>query len=148
MVKTVLLAFTWTFVTAYLPIQQSHHVLTPLAILILAKRFLFMLMLCIIFDNRDKSIDKINGLHSLATDLSPKLMQAIIFSIFILLFLLNLFFGVYGITGSQVAALQLSALSTLVVYLFSQKSRGYYFYYFVVDGMMILMTLLTTVASI
>jgi len=148
LLKTILLAFTWMFVTAYIPIAESVTQWSMLEILLLAKRFFFMLMLCIIFDNRDVNIDKINGLHSLATDLRPAIMQALIFLVFILLFTLNFFFGKYGMQDGQVAALQLSSLATLTVYFFSRKKQGYCFYYFVVDGMMILMTLLTTIASI
>lgn len=146
--KTLLLAFTWTFVTAYIPFAQYSATLTTLGILIIAKRFLFMLMLCLIFDNRDVTVDKVHGLHSLATDLSPKTMQWLIYSVLALLFILNFFLGKYGLDSKQVAALQLSAFITLMVYFFSRKNQGYFFYYFIVDGMMVLMTLLTTIASI
>jgi 4-hydroxybenzoate polyprenyltransferase len=146
--KTMLLAFTWTFVTAYFPLAQHGLQFTTSGILILAKRFLFMLMLCIIFDNRDVNVDKIHGLHSLATDLSPKTMRWLIGIVFALLFVLNFFLGRQAVSYRQVAALQLSALITLVIYFFSRKKQDYFFYYFIVDGMMVLMVLLTTVASI
>lgn len=146
--KTILLAFTWMFVTAYIPMEESSMQFSTLGVLIMAKRFLFMLMLCIIFDNRDINVDKINGLHSLATDLSPRLMQWLIFIVFSLLFTLNFFFGKHGVSSRQVTAVQLSSLATLVVYFLSRKKQGYFFYYFIVDGMMILMVLLTTIASI
>ena len=42
-----------------------------------------MLMLCIIFDNRDKAMDKIRGLHSLATVLKPGQMLLLIVGIFL-----------------------------------------------------------------
>ncbi len=148
LLKTALLAFTWMFVTVYLPIVNNKIPWSTLEILLLVKRFLFMLMLCIVFDNRDVKIDKINGLRSLATDLPPKMMQGLIFLVFILLFTLNFFLGKYGLDDGQVTALQLSSLATLLVYFFSLKKQGYFFYYFVVDGMMILMALLTTIASI
>lgn len=148
LLKTLLLAFTWMFVTAYIPMAQQGLQWSPLGILVLAKRFLFMLMLCIIFDNRDVNVDKINGLHSLATDLPPKMMQALIFIVFILLFLLHFFFAGHGVSSLQVTALQCSSLATLVVYFFSLRKQGYFFYYFVVDGLMILMVLLTIIASI
>ena len=146
--KTLLLAFTWMFVTAYLPVAQHHLQFSAIGILGMAKRFLFMLMLCILFDNRDVAIDKVYGLHSLATDLSPRTMQWLIYTVFVLLFVLNFFLGKAGVTSRQVAALQLSALATLVIYFFSKRKQGYFFYYFIVDGMMVLMTVLTTIASI
>lgn len=146
--KTILLAFTWTYVTAWLPMSEQNVQLTTFGALIIAKRFLFMLMLCILFDNRDIAVDKIRGLHSLATDLSEQTMQYLIYAVFAALFILNFFLGKHGLNGKQVAALQLSAIINLVVYYFSTKKQGYLFYYFIVDGMMVLMTLLTTVASI
>lgn len=146
--KTVLLAFTWMFVTAYLPLSQNGVAFTTAGMLLMAKRFLFMLMLCILFDNRDIGVDKIRGLSSLATDLSPKAMRWLIAIVFLMLFTINFLLGSHGISGRQVFALQLSAIINVVIYFFSLKKQGYIFYYFVVDGMMVLMTLLTTVASI
>lgn len=148
LVKTILLAFTWMFVTAYLPLAQYGLQFTTAGLLIMAKRFLFMLMLCILFDNRDVNVDKIRGLSSLATHLSPASLKWLIYSIFILLFALNFSLGQYGISSRQVMALQLAALVNLVIYFYSLKKQSYFFYYFVVDGSMVLMTVLTTVASI
>ncbi len=147
-VKTILLAFTWMFVTAYLPISQYHKYLSLLDLLLLTKRFLFMLMLCILFDNRDAAVDIIRGLHSLATDLSPALMKWLIYILFVLLFVINYLLGHYGITIRQRIALQLTSIATLVTYFFSTKKQGYLFYYFIVDGLMFLSALLVTIASI
>jgi len=146
--KTLLLAFTWMFVTAFLPLAQHQLQFSSIGLLLLAKRFLFMLMICIIFDNRDVAVDKVHGLHSLATDLPPKTMQWLITAVFASLFTLNFFLGRHGVDSKQVLALQVSALATLFVYFYSTKKRGYLFYYFIVDGMMALMAALTTIASI
>ena len=64
---------------------------TDIEFFILTRRFLFMLMLCIIFDNRDIAVDKIRGLRSLATDLSVETMRYLIYSIFLILFATILF---------------------------------------------------------
>ena len=147
-VKTLLLAFTWMFVTAYLPLSQTNTAFTVAGVLLMIKRFLFMLMLCILFDNRDVTVDKIRGLSSLATDLSAKAMQWLIVGIFLMLFIINFLLGQNGLTLRQVLALQLAAFINVIIYFLSRKKQGYFFYYFIVDGMMVLMTLLTTVASI
>lgn len=146
--KTSLLAFTWTYVTAFLPMLQFGLQFTSLGLVLLVKRFCFMLMLCILFDNRDAAIDKIRGLSSLATDLSPQLMKWLIYGLFIALFVLNFVLGTLGITLAQRIALQLASFATLVVYFYSTKKQGYLFYYFVVDGLMFLSALLVTIASI
>lgn len=146
--KTILLAFTWSYVTVMIPLQKDYQLLNSADIFILTRRFLFMLMLCIIFDNRDKEMDKIRGLRSLATDLKPFILRMLIYCIFILLFTSNFFFRNYGITMAQSVALQVSTLALLAVYFYSLKKRSYLFYYFFVDGMMLFSAIATYVASI
>lgn len=146
--KTVLLAFTWAYVTVFIPLQKTYLVLTGADYFIFTRRFLFMLMLCIIFDNRDKAVDKIRGLHSLATDLKPAHLKIIIGLIFIILFGTNFLYSYYGITFYQSIALHISTVTLLAVYFFSTKKQGYLFYYFFVDGMMLFSALATYIASI
>jgi hypothetical protein len=146
--KTVLLAFTWAYVTAIIPIQKDYMHLTAADFFITSRRFLFMLMLCIIFDNRDKHLDKIRGMRSLATDLKPATLSGLVYFIFFLLFSSNFLFKNYGITLAQSIALQVSTIALLVVYFFSLKKQGYLFYYFFVDGMMLFSALATYIASI
>ncbi len=146
--KTILLAATWAYVTAFLPMQKNYGQLDHADILFLTHRFLFMLMLCILFDNRDKDIDKIRGLHSLATDLRPAVLAALIYIIFAALFLFNFFYKDYGITFYQSVALQISTLALLLVYFYSAKKRSYLFYYFIVDGLMLFSALATWLAGI
>lgn len=146
--KTVLLAFTWTYVTAFLPMQTGWGLLSGADIFILTRRFLFMLMLCIIFDNRDKAVDKIRGLHSLATVLKPNQLLLLITVIFIILFGTNFLSVQYGVSLKQSIALQTSTIALLVVYFLSTRKQGYLFYYFVVDGLMLFSALATFVAGI
>ena len=146
--KTLLLAFTWMFVTAYMPLSRFNSQFTAAGWLMLISRFLFMLMLCILFDNRDKLIDRKYGLHSLSTYLPPMLMKQVIYVLFAVLFIINFLFYQHEITVLQIAALQVTGVITMIFYIFSNKKQGYYFYYFGVDGLMILSALLTTVVSI
>ncbi|MEO6254773.1 MAG: hypothetical protein ABIO79_15785 [Ferruginibacter sp.] len=146
--KTILLAFTWAYVTAFIPIQKSYWLLDNADLFIISRRFLFMLMLCIIFDNRDIAVDKMRGLHSLATDLKPAVLRGLIYIIFAVLFTSNFFYKAYGITFSQSIALQISTLALLTVYFYSAKKRSYLFYYFIVDGLMLFSALATYIAGI
>ena len=146
--KTILLAFTWVFVTAFIPMQKTYLLLDNADLFIISRRFLFMLMLCIIFDNRDIAVDKLRGLRSLATDLKPGTLRILIYFIFTLLFISNFFFRRYGITFYQSIALQVSTIALLIVYFYSNKKQGYLFYYFFVDGMMLFSALATYIAGI
>lgn len=146
--KTVLLAFTWAYVTAFIPLQKTYWLLTNADLFIISRRFLFMLILCIIFDNRDKAVDKMRGLHSLATDLKPAVLKILIYIIFAVLFCSNFYSYHFGISFPQSIALQISTLALLTVYFFSTKKQGYLFYYFMVDGLMLFSALATFIASI
>ncbi len=146
--KTTLLAFTWTYVTAFLPLQTEWNSLSNAGIFILTRRFLFMLMLCIIFDNRDMAMDKIRGLHSLATVLKPNQLLLLIAIIFIVLFGTNFLSVSYGISYAQSVALQTSTIALLFVYFLSTRKQGYLFYYFIVDGLMLFSSLATFIAGI
>jgi hypothetical protein len=143
-----LLAFTWTYVTAFIPLQKTYLFLDNADLFIITRRFLFMFMLCIIFDSRDIAVDKLRGLHSLATDLSPATLQLLIYSVFIVLFGTNLLSTSYGVTVYQSIALQVSTIALLVVYFYSTRKQGYLFYYFLVDGLMLFSAMATFIASI
>lgn len=146
--KTVLLAFTWTYVTVIIPVQQSLFIDNVPVALLFTARFLFMLMLCIIFDSRDIQVDKIHSLRSLATDVSRntlKIIMAIVFSLYLVCgFFLRYYFG----NNPQIIAFLITGIITLLVYRMSLKKQGYFFYYFLVDGLMLFSAIATFVATI
>ncbi|MBC7888050.1 MAG: hypothetical protein H7Z13_09170 [Ferruginibacter sp.] len=147
-VKTILLAFTWAIVTTLIPLQVSILEMEHAALLIFINRFLFMLMLCVIFDKRDVQVDKIRGLQSLATIVKPRVLNYLMGFIFIGYALVSYSMKWYELTMAQVAALIVTGLITITVYAASFKKRGYLFYYFLVDGLMFLSALLTGLAGV
>ncbi len=141
--KTVLLAFTWTVITTLIPLQVPIWKMEPLVTLLFIHRFLFMMLLCIIFDRRDAAIDKIRGLQSMATFLNPLKLHFLFGFIFIGYLIVNYFMRFYGIGIANFISLSLIGLITLIVYFFSLQKRGYLFYYFGVDGLMFFSAILT-----
>jgi hypothetical protein len=140
--KTLLLALTWTFVTALLPLQNHAGSLHSVDIVLLLQRFFLMLQLCLLFDLRDTSIDKIKGLHSLATDMAPAAIQRLFYVLA----------GAY-LLASGVVAFWLQQYAVFTACLCVQLAinalcrvplprRGYFYYYFLVDGIMLLSALL------
>ena len=146
--KTILLAFTWMYVTAFLPMLKPAFLLTGMEIVLLLNRFLFMLLLCVVFDNRDVSVDKIKGLHSIATDLKPASLNFIVAILFVMLVGSVYLLQYFGMDLPQAVALQLSALAIGYLYYLSLQKRGYFFYYFFVDGLMLFSALATYIAGI
>lgn len=139
--KTILLSLTWAYVTTFLPaFDGSNNNFTPTfsVLLLFATRFFFMLLLCIIFDTRDISIDKINGLHSLATDVSKKKLRTILCIVYFLHLFMALLFCFYYANIAQAIAFIFVGIIFWLIYAQSLKNRSYVFYYFGVDGLMLL----------
>ncbi len=146
--KTIILAFTWAYVTVYIPASADKSTSGGLFWSLFINRFLFMLMLCIIFDARDQQVDKLRGLHSLATDVKPTALAFIMTTVFTAYIINGIGFRLYYGELAQIIALLSAGAITAIVYLFSLKKQGYYFYYFIVDGLMLLSAMLTGFASI
>lgn len=146
--KTVLLAFTWTYVTVIIPAQQIIFISSISVTLLFTARFLFMLMLCIIFDSRDITVDKIHSLRSLATDVSQQTLSVIIGIVFTCYLATGFLLRYYFDDTAQLVAFFITGFVTLLVYRLSLKKQGYFFYYFLVDGLMLFSAVATFVASI
>ncbi len=149
LLKTILLAFTWSFATVIIPahsiyLSDQNHVL-----FIFLLRFLFLLTLCIIFDSRDSKVDLFHGVKSLATELSEKSVHVLMFLIFLTEILLLIFLSKFMIEIRQVFVLMTTAVLSILCYLLSiKKERSYYFYYFFVDGLMLFSSIASYIATI
>ncbi len=146
--KTLVLAFTWAYVTVCIPIYQSIGESTDADWFVFIYRFLFMLILCIIFDSRDSAVDKIRGMHSLITDISLRTLRYTVIIVFMILFAAVFLYEHFDITMQQSVAMHISTVVLLGTFYFSTKKQGYFFYYFVVDGMMLFSAIATFIASI
>jgi 4-hydroxybenzoate polyprenyltransferase len=146
--KTILLSIAWAYITTVLPaaLIVAENILPVL--LLFAARFCFMLLLCIIFDRRDISIDKLHGLRSLATDLPRQKLNIIINIVFVLYFAMGLLLRFHFNDKSQMFAFLITGAIVCLVYSLSLKKRGYLFYYFLVDGLMLVSALGTFIATL
>jgi 4-hydroxybenzoate polyprenyltransferase len=145
-VKTILLAFTWAFVTVMLPLSNIKMVNNE-TITLFVIRFLFMLMLCIIFDKRDVAVDKIRGLQTLATRMDAKKIQ----QLYILLLVAYLFTSFYFFKEDDFTAFIQPIIVAFILWFAYRKSlvaRGYLFYYFFIDGLMLVSLLATVITQI
>lgn len=146
--KTIVLAFTWAYVTVMIPVHDAVSISALSVGLLFTARFLFMLMLCVIFDSRDIKVDKINSLSSLATDVTPGTLRLIMSVIFILYLAAGFLLRYHFRDNAQIIAFFITGMVTLIVYRESRKPQGYFFYYFLVDGMMLFSAAATFMASI
>jgi len=145
--KTTVLAFAWTMVTTLIPLQVSLAALSLQGVVVFLNRLFLMLMLCVIFDKRDAAVDKIRGLQSLATLMTPRLLH-IVFTVMWLAYCYTCYvLYLLHIDGYFVWALAIAGSCTLGVYMAALQKRGYLFYYFLVDGLMFLSAVCTGVAD-
>jgi hypothetical protein len=146
--KTLVLAFTWAYVTVVLPLNKPFLYFDNPNFLLFTYRFLFMLLLCIMFDSRDVAIDKIKGLHSIATDSKPLQLKILVACLFALLSYVVFLMHDNGVSNNITISLIIAIMVLGIFYFLSLKKQGYFFYYFFVDGLMLFSGLVTYMASI
>jgi 4-hydroxybenzoate polyprenyltransferase len=140
--KTIFLAYSWTHVTAFLPIELSKLSWANVHYLFVINRFFLIYPICILFDLRDREEDKKEGIRSMITEFNYKGIS-IIFWGSLLVFLATTT-GMYftGMSIPVLLALLSPGLLLAALYHYSQKNVSDYQYYFVLDGLMMLSGLL------
>jgi len=146
--KPVTLALTWTFVTVIFPTYEYLESHTVIITLVFITRFFFMMMLCMIFDMRDSSVDQSRAFHSLATDVSPARLKIIMSFLFIFYVAAGLVSRYILHNKLQVISFILTGVAVWMVYRLSLRKQGYFFYYFIVDGLMLLSPVFTWLATL
>ena len=146
--KTLLLAFTWAYVTVIIPAYPVLFTETRAVMTLFVARFSFMLMLCSIFDKRDIKVDKLHALQSLATNVSMGTLKAIMVIAFFVYIVAGFFLRYQLKDSAQTLAFLVTGLVVWWVYRLSFKEQGYIFYYFIVDGLMLFAAGATLVASL
>ncbi len=145
--KTILLSFTWAYTTVILPILATQNGISDLAIQVFFMRFVFMLMLGIIFDFRDVKKDRNTNWSSVATLYN----KSQLIGLMLMLLLLNsgLCYWNLKIVGEiQQFILMMSTVLAFLFFIISLKKRNYYFYYFLVDGLMLFSAIASIIATL
>ena len=145
--KTILLALTWTYITVYLPFIMLHNEISVAWLHLFLQRFLFMWMLCIIFESKDHITRRVEERKIPALTLSPRTLLIWMTVLFLVYSIHLLVFKDYLGLGSAIVLLGVGSI-TYLLFLLSLKPRTYYFYYFLVDGLMIFSSISTYIASI
>jgi len=148
-IKTILLAFTWSFVTTFFAINRNADNDYLFIYCLFFIRFLFIFMLSIIFDSRDAEIDSMKGIHSIATVLNEKIINKIFFIIFIIYLLFSILISIhFSIHLIHLITFVATGILALLLFLLSKKNKGYVYYYFVVDGLMLFSSFITYLSTI
>ncbi len=139
--KIVTLALLWTLVTVWFPVNNFPFEKNAFAF-IFVKRFVFMFVLCLLFDIRDIEIDTKENIGTLAVFLGKKKSYFIaneFLLVFVILSVVQFFY--YHDWGVFIAML-LSATATFFAVEFTRKTNSDFVYLAGIDGMMLLQAVL------
>ncbi len=145
--KIITLSLLWTLVTVWFPVNTMPYD-TGLFWLVFAKRFLFMFVLCLLFDMRDTDIDQKTGIRTFPVRFGIK--NAYSFSYFILVVFLILSFIQYYFWGHPefLFAMIISVVATFITIQLTKKHQSDFIFLAGIDGMMLLQALLVYLFSL
>lgn len=140
--KTIFLAYSWTHITAFLPIQLSGVTWQNAHYLFVVNRFFLIYPICILFDLRDREEDKREGIRSMITEYPVEGVNRIFWGSMIVF--MATIVGMYftGVSIPELVTLFIPGIILAILYSYSQKTLSDYYYYFVLDGLMMLSGLL------
>ena len=145
--KIITLALLWTLVTVWFPVNgwQTDH---GLFAFVFAKRFVFMLVLCLLFDVRDIEIDSKEQINTLAVVLGKKKSYRLSY-ILLLLFVALSFLQYYYLPQINfLIAMIVSAIATWITIEITKKTNSDFIYLAGIDGMMLLQPILIYLFSL
>ena len=150
-IKLFLISMVWSLSTVLLPILELEstgilHIPNRDAILLIAKRFLFIAAITIPFDIRDLFQDRSSALKTIPVMLGEKkayvFCQALLIAYLILLFLFS------ETLDKNFAALTITIILTGWLIFKSNFVRNEYYYFLYLDGTMILQFLMLFLVSL
>ncbi|MEO6838037.1 MAG: UbiA family prenyltransferase [Ginsengibacter sp.] len=139
--KIITLSLLWTLVTVWFPVNDM-NVETTLFIFVFVKRFIFMFILCLLFDLRDIDIDSKENINTLAVMLGRKRSYLLSYISLILFVILSVAQYLYLPQMGFLIAMLISALATVITIELTKKSNSDFIYLAGIDGMMILQAVL------
>ncbi len=144
--KTIFLSLAWMHVTSGLPLLIGGLTSTTGFVFYLVNRFFFIYCICIIFDYRDREIDKKENIRSMITAFSEKGINRLFWTSFFIFLASSILLLPY-FTYLEIAILLLPGVPLGLLYGYFKKHTSDFNYYFVLDGLMILSAPLMVLAK-
>ncbi|MDP4285273.1 MAG: UbiA family prenyltransferase [Bacteroidota bacterium] len=139
--KIITLSLLWTLVTVWLPVSSMSYD-SYLFLFIFIKRFVFMFLLCLLFDMRDIEIDSQEKINTLAVFLGKRNSYLLSYLLLFLFTLLSVAQYFYLPQWGILIAMLLSVAVTLFNVEITKRSNSDFIYLAGIDGMMLLQALL------
>lgn len=145
--KIITLTILWTIVTVWFPVSQAFY--TDISfLLIFFRRFIFIFILCLVFDIRDTEVDNKENRRTIPIVVGAKKAYIICYILLVIFIVLSLIQYLKIPDIAQLNAMLLSAATTFVMIEFTKKNKSDIFYLASIDGMMLLQAALVIIGSI
>lgn len=145
--KILTITFLWTVVTVWFPVNSMPFD-TGLFWLVFAKRFVFMFVLCLLFDIRDIEIDGKEKINTLAVKLGHKKSYLLAYFSLLLFVAFAIAQYYYLPQFGYLIAMLISAAATWITIELTKRSNSDYMYLAGIDGMMLVQALLIYLFSL
>lgn len=146
LLKIITLSLLWTIVTVWFPVADENVDLL-LLIFIFAKRFVFMFILCLLFDVRDIEIDLQQNIHTFPVILGRRRSYVVSYLLLILFATLSVLQYFYVPQTGFLIAMLISAMLTFFIIEITKKNNSDFVYLAGIDGMMMVQAILVFLFS-
>jgi len=145
--KIITITLLWTLVTVWFPVSQAYYTDVSF-LLIFLRRFIFIFVLCLVFDIRDTEIDSRENRRTIPVVTGIKKAYIVCYILLVVFVLLSLIQFVKIPDIGQVNAMLISAAATFAMIEYTKKNKSDIAYLAGIDGMMLLQALLVIIGSI
>jgi 4-hydroxybenzoate polyprenyltransferase len=146
LLKIITLALLWTLVTVWFPVSDQN--ISGLSFkLIFLRRFIFIFIICLLFDIRDTEVDRKENITTLAVKHGVKRSYKICYVLLLVFAVISIIQFIHLNEVLYLAAMLISSIATVFTIEFSKKNNSDYIYLACIDGMMLLQAVLVIFAS-
>ena len=147
LLKIVTLSLLWTLVTVWFPVSNMPEDVV-LFMFVFAKRFIFMFILCLLFDLRDIEVDKKENINTVPVMIGKKQSYNLSYILLFLFLIVSLLQYFYLPQLNFFIAMLVSSIVTFLVIEQTKKTNSDIVYLAGVDGMMLLQAVLVYLFSL
>ena len=147
LLKILTITLLWTLVTVWFPIEQIFYGDLSFQ-LIFVRRFIFIFILCLMFDIRDVEIDRKENIKTLPVITGVRRAYQVGYILLVIFILLSVIQTIVIHNIAQLSAMIISAVATFLMIQYSKKNNTDFVYLAGIDGMMLLQALLVIIGTI
>ena len=141
LLKIITLALLWTMVTVWFPLVEVKYPAISFQFIFL-RRFLFIFILCLMFDVRDRNVDGDAGINTLPVIIGVKNSIKICYILLLVFMSISLIENYYTSDLPELWSMIVSGICTFFIIFFRRKNNNDYYYLAGIDGMMLLQALI------